>query len=87
MEADDDFPPELVEATASGVVEPEEPSEKTVKVPITIVTGIVQLGLLCSVVVLTPHCRLPWSRKDDFTELHINRPTWQEDCGHYERIR
>lgn len=46
MEADDDFPPELVETTSSGVAEPEEPSEKSVKVPITIVTGIVPHALL-----------------------------------------
>ncbi|KAK7927157.1 CobW/HypB/UreG- nucleotide-binding domain-containing protein [Apiospora marii] len=44
MEADDDFPPELVETTSSGVAEPEEPSEKAVKVPITIVTGYLGAG-------------------------------------------
>ncbi|KAK8051989.1 COBW domain-containing protein 1 [Apiospora rasikravindrae] len=44
MDADDDFPPELVETTAGGVVEPEEPSEKPLKVPITIVTGYLGAG-------------------------------------------
>ncbi|KAK8090816.1 hypothetical protein PG994_000321 [Apiospora phragmitis] len=44
MEADDDFPPELVETTSGGVVEPEEPSEKPLKVPITIVTGYLGAG-------------------------------------------
>ncbi|KAK6828017.1 CobW/HypB/UreG- nucleotide-binding domain-containing protein [Apiospora arundinis] len=44
MEADDDFPPELVETTSSGVTEPEEPTEKAIKVPITIVTGYLGAG-------------------------------------------
>ncbi|KAK7956196.1 cobW-domain-containing protein [Apiospora aurea] len=45
MDADDDFPPELVETTSGGgVVEPEEPSEKPLKVPITIVTGYLGAG-------------------------------------------
>ncbi|KAK7958310.1 hypothetical protein PG988_013158 [Apiospora saccharicola] len=44
MEADDDFPPELVETTSSGVADSEEPSEKPLKVPITIVTGYLGAG-------------------------------------------
>lgn len=80
MNLDEDLPPELVEAETG----PEE--EKLIKVPITIVTG---KSTLCSIKNKNTYtiCRLPWSRKNYLTQLHLNCPAWEENSSHNERIR
>lgn len=82
MFLDDDTPPELVEA----VVGPQE-EELTVKVPITIVTGMMYSpfsscrGLISW---LAAH-RISRRWQDHAAQLHPDGTTRQEDCRHHER--
>lgn len=80
MNFDDDVPPDLVETSVETADE-----EKVVKVPITIVTGMIYAGGITNFR-LTDMDRIPRSRQDDAFELYPDSSTWQEDRCHYERV-
>lgn len=83
MDFDDDAPPELVDVGQdANVIE-----EVTVKVPITIVTGmpcIEYLQAFKNFRGLISFLRLPRSGKDDTAELHSHCSARQEDSRYYE---
>lgn len=87
MDLDDDAPPELIDTGATGP----EIEEVTVKVPITIVTGIPDRVYLIRISfyhssVSDSGSRVSRRRQDDAAELHTHSRAWQKDCSHYERF-
>ena len=78
MNFDDDVPPDLVETSVETADE-----EKPVKVPITIVTGMIYARKTTEFW-LTDMARISGGRQDDTFELYLDSPTWQEDRRHYE---
>lgn len=79
MDSDDEAPPELVQ---TGAV-PVESHEVTVKVPITIVTGMAKSSNLRISLTLARISR----RWEDYTaQLYPNGPAWQENCSDHERF-
>ncbi|SRR4051812_38904592 len=81
MDLDDDVPPELVD---TAVAAPDE--ELTIKVPITIVTGMPAFSIVPMRTLLTHEAILRLSRswKDNAAQLHPHSGAWQEDCRHHE---
>jgi hypothetical protein len=79
MDSDDDAPPELVQ---TGAV-PVESHEVTVKVPITIVTGMAKSS---NPIMLLTSVRISRCWEDYIAQLYPDGPTWQEDCSDYERF-
>lgn len=76
MDFDDDAPPELVDTTANDVDE-----EITVKVPITIVTGITICTYESTILIFD---RLSRGWQNNTAQLHPHCPTWQKDRRYHE---
>lgn len=92
MDSDDDGPPpQLVDARAG----PQEWEDASVKVPLTIVTGMPWRAvfynqrptmMLTDGDTLFEFHRLPGSRQDDAAQLHPHSSAREEDCRHHERF-
>jgi hypothetical protein len=83
---DEEAPPDLIDVAAISAEQAPTDEPPTTRVPITLVTGMIEHAASVQIMKLGSNnwARLSGCRKNDAAELYLDRKTRQENCCDYE---